>query len=82
MHARTARSPLCAAGLTAILAAALAGCAAAGSGASGSATAASASPLAVVQLAAKTTDGASSFTGTMRLTATAKAGATERATSP
>jgi hypothetical protein len=75
MHARTARLPLCAAGLTAILTAAVAGCAASGSGASGSATAASASPLAVVRLAAKTTDGASSFTGTMRLTATAKAGA-------
>jgi hypothetical protein len=72
MHARTARLPLCAAGLAAILAAALAGCAAGGSGASGTARTASASPLAVVRLAAKTTDGASSFTGTMHLTATAK----------
>lgn len=75
MHARTARSPLCMAGLAAILTAAVAGCAAAGSGASGSATAAPTSPQDAVRLAAKTTNGASSFTGTMRLTATGMAGA-------
>ena len=75
MHARTARSPLHAAGLAAIVAAAVAGCAAVGSGASGSATAAPTTPQDAVRLAAKTTDGASSFTGTMRLSATAKAGA-------
>jgi hypothetical protein len=79
MRARTTRSPLCAAGVTAILAAALAGCAAAGSGAgatgSGASTAAPASALDAVQLAAKTTGGASSFTGTMSVQATAKPGA-------
>jgi hypothetical protein len=80
MHARSARSPLCAAGLAAVVAAALAGCAAAGSGAAATSspatTAAAASPLDVVKLAAKTTSGASSFTGTMSLQATAKSGAT------
>jgi hypothetical protein len=80
MHARTARSPLYAAGLSAVLAAALAGCAAAGSGTAATRspahTAASSSPLDAVQLAAKTTSGASSFTGTMSLQATAKSGAT------
>jgi hypothetical protein len=80
MHARTARSPLYAAGLSAVLAAALAGCAAAGSGTAATSspahTAASSSPLDAVHLAAKTTSGASSFTGTMSLQATAKSGAT------
>jgi hypothetical protein len=79
MRARTTRSPLYAAGVTVILAAALAGCAAAGSGAgvtgSGTRTAAPASALDAVQLAAKTTGGASSFTGTMSVQATAKPGA-------
>jgi hypothetical protein len=79
MPARTTRSPLYAAGVTAILAAALAGCSASGSGASatgsGAGPAASASPLDAVQLAAKTTGGASSFTGTMSVQATAKPGA-------
>ena len=79
MRARTARSPFYAAGLTAIAAAALAGCAAAGSGTgaagSGANTAASSSPLDAVQLAAKTTGGANSFTGTMSVQATAKSGA-------
>jgi hypothetical protein len=79
MGARTARSPLYAAGLSAILAATLAGCAAAGSGASatnsGTSSAASASPLDAVKLAAKTTGGASSFTGTMSVRDTAKSGA-------
>ena len=78
MGARTTRSPLYATGLTAILAAALAGCAAAGSGGGATASATSAaapSPLDAVQLAAKTTGGATSFTGTMSLQATAKPGA-------
>jgi hypothetical protein len=80
MRARTARSPLYAAGLTAILAAALAGCSAASSGTpgasgSGSGTAAAASPLDAVRLAAKTADGATSFTGTMSVQTTAKSGA-------
>ena len=79
MRARTARTPLCAAGLTAIAAAALAGCAAAGSGTAATGTgpsaAAASSPLDAVQLAAKTTGGASSFTGTMSLRVTAKPGA-------
>jgi hypothetical protein len=74
MRARTARSPFYAAGLTAIAAAALAGCAAAGSGTSaagsGAHTATASSPLDAVQLAAKTTSGANSFTGTMSLQAT------------
>jgi hypothetical protein len=79
MHARTARSPLCAVGLTAALAAALAGCAAAGSGTaatSSPAKTAAPSPQDAVQLAAKTTSGASSFTGTISLQATDKSGAT------
>jgi hypothetical protein len=79
MRACTSRSPFYAAGVAAIAAAALAGCSAAssGTGATGTGTpaAASSSPLDVVQLAAKTTGGASSFTGTMSLQATAKAGA-------
>jgi hypothetical protein len=79
MRARSGRSPFYAAGLTAIAAAALAGCAAAGSGTgatgSGAHTAAPSSPLDAVQLAAKTTGGANSFTGTMSVQATAKSGA-------
>jgi hypothetical protein len=79
MRARTARSPFYAAGLTAIAAAALTGCAAAGSGTSaagsGAHTAAASSPLDAVQLAAKTTSGANSFTGTMSLQATSTSGA-------
>ncbi|HEX4090176.1 MAG TPA: hypothetical protein VHZ33_15805 [Trebonia sp.] len=78
MGARTARSPLYAAGLGAIAAAALAGCAAGSSGTAAGHSgggAASSSPLAAVQLAAKTTSGASSFTGTMSVQATAKSGA-------
>jgi hypothetical protein len=80
MHTSTARMPLYAVGLTAILAAALAGCAAAGSGTgaanSGANNATPSSPLSAVKLAAKTTSGANSFTGTMSLRATAKSGAT------
>jgi hypothetical protein len=77
MSARIARSPIYAAGLTAVLAAALAGCAASsgGSAAGPSATASASSPVDVVKLAAETTGGANSFTGTMSLQATAKAGA-------
>src|ERR1700728_2223076 len=80
MRARTGRSPFYAAGLTAIAAAALAGCAAgsSGTGATGAGThaAAPSSPLDAVQLAAKTTGGASSFTGTMSVQATSTSGAT------
>jgi hypothetical protein len=88
MRARTASSSLYAAGLTAILAAALAGCAATSSGtaATSSGTAATSSgtaatstpssPLDAVRLAAQTTGGASSFTAAMSLRATAKSGAT------
>jgi hypothetical protein len=79
MRARTARSPLYSAGLAAIAAAALAGCAAgsSGTGATGAGTyaAAASSPLDAVQLAAKTTGGADSFSGTMSVQATAKPGA-------
>ena len=79
MRARTARSPFYAAGLTAIAVAALAGCAATGSGTSaagsGAHAAAASSPLDAVQLAAKTTSGANSFTGTMSLQATSTSGA-------
>jgi hypothetical protein len=79
MRARNARSPLCAAGLTAILGAGLAACAATGSGTaatgSGTSAAAPSSPQQAVQLAAKTTSGANSFTGTMSLQTTAKSGA-------
>ena len=79
MRARIGRSPVYLAGLTAIAAAALAGCSAGSSGtgatAAGTHAAAASSPLDAVQLAAKTTGGASSFTGTMSVQATAKAGA-------
>ena len=79
MRARTTRSPLYAAGVTAILAAALAGCAAAGPGTSATGSTAKsgapASPLDAVRLAAKTTGGASSFTGTFSVQATGKSGA-------
>jgi hypothetical protein len=82
MRARTASSPLYAAGLTAILAAALAGCAATSSGtaATSSNTPSSntpSSPLDAVRLASKTTSGANSFTGAMSLQATAKSGSTD-----
>jgi hypothetical protein len=66
--------------LTALVAAAGAGCAtsSSGSAADGSKTGGStmqASPLEAVRLAEKTSSGASSFTGTLSLAATAKAGA-------
>jgi hypothetical protein len=85
MRACTASSPLYAAGLTAILAAALAGCAATSSGTAATSSNASSSnppssnppssPLDAVRLASKATSDASSFTGTMSLQATAKSGA-------
>jgi hypothetical protein len=83
MGPRTNRSPLYVAGATAVLAAALAGCASAssGTGAAGStsasaasSTGAAANPTNAVKLAAKTTGGANSFTGTMTVRATANAG--------
>ncbi len=74
MRARTASAPLYAAGVTAILAAALAGCAATSSGTAATSSNAPSSPLDAVRLASKTTSGASSFTGTMSLQATAKSG--------
>jgi len=84
MRPRTTRLPLYAAGLTAILAAALAGCAAASSGTSatgpGTTSAAGSSPASAVdavKLAAKTTSGANSFTAAMSLQATAKSGSAE-----
>jgi hypothetical protein len=58
----------------AIMAAALAGCAATSSGAGGTSSSKPSSPLDAVRLASKTTSGASSFTGTMSLQATAKSG--------
>jgi hypothetical protein len=75
MRARTARSPLYAAGITAILASALTACAATSSGTAGTSSGTPSSPLDAVRLAAKTTSGASSFTGTMSLRVTAKSGA-------
>jgi hypothetical protein len=74
MRARTASSRVYAAGLTAILAAALAGCAAASSGTA--ATNPSTSSTASSGLASKTTSGANSFTGTMSLQVTPKPGST------
>lgn len=74
MHARAARTPLYAAGLTAILAAALTACGS--SSGSGSSTAASTTPLDAVRLAAQTSNGASSFTGTVSLRPSAKDGTT------
>src|SRR5271163_3192047 len=80
MRARIGRSPFYLAGLTAFAAAALAGCAAGSSGTgaagAGAQAASSSSPLDAVQLAAKTTGGANSFTGTMSVQATSKSGAT------
>jgi hypothetical protein len=70
MGARTARSPLYAAGLTAILACGLTACAATNSSTSSTPS----SPLDAVRLASKTTSGANSFTGTISLQARAKSG--------
>jgi hypothetical protein len=81
MRPRTTRSPLYAAGLTAVLVAAVAGCAAAGSGTSatgpGPTSTAGSSPVEAVKLAAKTTSGANSFTGTMSLQATGSSGSAD-----
>jgi hypothetical protein len=76
MRARTGSSRVYAAGAAAILASALAGCAAAGGGAGPTSSSAAPSPLDAVRLASKTTSGASSFTGTMSVQATAKSGST------
>ena len=76
MRARTGSPALYAAGATAILAAALAGCATSGSGTAATKASTPSSPLNAVRLASKTTSGASSFTGTMSLRATAKSGST------
>jgi hypothetical protein len=72
MRARTASSRVYAAGLTAILAAALVGCAATNPSTSSTPS----SPLDAVRLASKTTSGANSFTGTMSLQVTPKPGST------
>ena len=74
MGARTGSSALYAAGVTAILAAALAGCATSNSGTGATKASTQTSPLSAVRLASKTTSGASSFTGTMSLQAAAKSG--------
>ncbi len=80
LPALTPRTPLYTAGLTVIVAAALTACGSStGSGSSAapaSPLAAPASPLAVVRLAAQTSSGAHSFTGTMSLRATATSGGT------
>jgi hypothetical protein len=76
MRARTTRTPFYIAGLTAILAAAMAGCASANSGSSaGGSTQSSASPTEAVKLAAKTTGDANSFTGTFSVQGTVKGSA-------
>jgi hypothetical protein len=68
VHARPARFLSCV-GLTTLVAAAAAGCTAAGSGsaAGGGGSASASSPLDAVHLAAQTSSGATSFTGTMSL---------------
>jgi hypothetical protein len=72
VHARAAGTPLYAAGLTAILAAALTACGS--SSGSGGSSAAPTAPLAAVRLAAQTSTGANSFTGTLSLQASVKGG--------
>jgi hypothetical protein len=74
VHARVARTPLYAAGLTVILAAALTACGS--SSGSGGSSATSTTPLAAVRLAAQTSKGANSFTGTLSLQASVKGGTT------
>ena len=71
MDTRVARKPLRAAGFAVVLTAALAAC---GSQSAGSSSGASATPLSTIRLAAETSDNANSFTGTMSLKSTAKAG--------
>lgn len=78
MQVSSARWPWCAAGLVAIVAAAVTGCAAGSSssaGASGSSAQTPANALDAVKLAAKTASTANSFTGTMDLRAALKPGA-------
>jgi hypothetical protein len=86
MQVSVARVPLYAAGLVAIVAAAVAGCSpsssssagasgSAGAGASGSASPAPANALEAVKLAAQTASGANSYTGTMSLQGTVNPGA-------
>jgi outer membrane protein W len=70
VHARAARMPLYAAGLTAILAAALTAC----GSVSGGSSAAPITPLTAVRLAADTSNTATSFTGTLSVQAAVKAG--------
>jgi hypothetical protein len=77
MRARTASSPLYAAGITAILAAALAGCAATSSGTAATSSNTPSSPLDAVRLASTTTSGANSFTGSVSLQTTAKSGSAD-----
>jgi hypothetical protein len=69
VHTHSARKPLCAAGFTVALTAALAACGSQSAG-TGSTSAASTTPMAAVKLAAQTSDNANSFTGTMSLRAT------------
>lgn len=77
MKASATRLPLRAAGLAVIAAVAVSGCAAGTSSATGTgrSSAAPASPLAAVQLAAKTTGKVDSFTATMNIQLTVKPGA-------
>jgi hypothetical protein len=77
MNVSVARLPLYAAGLAVIVGAAVTGCASSstGAGTGGASAQAPVSPLAAVQLAAKTANGANSYTGTMDLQATVKPGA-------
>jgi len=79
MQVSIARLPLCAAGLAVVVAAAVSGCGTS-SGASAvggdSSSPAPVSALDAVKLAAKTTNGATSFTATMGIALTVKPGAT------
>lgn len=78
MQVGSARSPLHAAGLVVIVAAAVTGCAASSSssaGASRSSAPAAVTPLEAVQLAANVSAHVNTFTGTMSMQSTAKAGA-------
>ena len=76
MYARAARTPLYAAGLTAILAAALTACGSSSGSGGSSAAPTTTTPLAAVRLAAQTSNGASSFTGTLSLQASDQGGTT------
>jgi hypothetical protein len=79
MQVRVARLPLYTAGLAVIVATAATGCSASSSSAAGASRSTAPAPvnaLDAVKLAAKSSSSANSFTGTMNLTATVKAGAT------